>query len=205
MQINKIIKFIQEHYQTNDFIPLHKPTFGEHEKALVGDTIDSTFVSSVGKYVNKFGSPTIALMNYNPAGPYPSCFDNLTKEQKLTESNKILERNINNLVECAKILSPEWVMPFAGEFIICGREDEKNDYTGVMSKKELESKISEHFKVLLLNSGETFNTNDAQLPHYQYTSKKEIKSFIKNNKNFKYSYESDVAIDIDALKIDLVN
>ena len=37
-----------------DFIPLHAPYFGGNEKKYVLDTIESTFVSSVGSYVNKF-------------------------------------------------------------------------------------------------------------------------------------------------------
>jgi perosamine synthetase len=36
------------------YIPLHTPHFGEKEKAYVLDAIDSTFVSSVGPYVQSF-------------------------------------------------------------------------------------------------------------------------------------------------------
>lgn len=36
------------------FIPLHAPVFKGREREYVLDTIDSTFVSSVGEYVNKF-------------------------------------------------------------------------------------------------------------------------------------------------------
>lgn len=50
----KLVKFIQDVYGTKEFIPLHAPTFSGNEKAYVGNTIDSTFVSSVGKYVNDF-------------------------------------------------------------------------------------------------------------------------------------------------------
>jgi aminotransferase in exopolysaccharide biosynthesis len=50
----KLISFVREIYQTNDFIPLHAPTFSGNEKAYVTDTLDSTFVSSVGKYVEDF-------------------------------------------------------------------------------------------------------------------------------------------------------
>jgi aminotransferase in exopolysaccharide biosynthesis len=52
--IQKLIQFVQETYQTQDFIPLHVPTFQGNEKAYVLDTINSTFVSSVGKYVDQF-------------------------------------------------------------------------------------------------------------------------------------------------------
>ena len=47
-------EFIRSLYNTNEFIPLHVPTFGNQEKANVLDTIESTFVSSVGKYVDEF-------------------------------------------------------------------------------------------------------------------------------------------------------
>lgn len=49
-----LIEFVQELYQTNDFIPLHAPSFVGNEKKYICDTIDSTFVSSVGQYVDQF-------------------------------------------------------------------------------------------------------------------------------------------------------
>ena len=50
-----IITFIRSVFQNeNEFIPLHAPHFGGNEKKYLIDTIDSTFVSSVGAYVNKF-------------------------------------------------------------------------------------------------------------------------------------------------------
>ena len=50
-----VISFIRKTYNTpKDFIPLHEPRFTGNEKKYVMDTIDSTFVSSVGKYVDRF-------------------------------------------------------------------------------------------------------------------------------------------------------
>jgi aminotransferase in exopolysaccharide biosynthesis len=49
----ELTKFIQDYYQTNAFIPLHAPHFSGNEKKYLIETIDSTFVSSVGKYVEK--------------------------------------------------------------------------------------------------------------------------------------------------------
>ena len=48
------ILFIQDIYKTLDFIPLHAPTFSGNEKKYLLETIDSTFVSSVGAYVDQF-------------------------------------------------------------------------------------------------------------------------------------------------------
>lgn len=49
-----IVDFIRGLYQTEEFIPLHEPKFIGNEKTYVIDCIDSTFVSSVGKYVDRF-------------------------------------------------------------------------------------------------------------------------------------------------------
>lgn len=52
--LKQFVGFVRHHYQTNDFIPLHEPLFSKREKELVMDCIDSTFVSSVGEYVDQF-------------------------------------------------------------------------------------------------------------------------------------------------------
>ncbi|WP_289663069.1 LegC family aminotransferase [Flavobacterium panacagri] len=52
--INSAISFIKEQYKTESFIPLHVPHFGGNEKKYLIETIDSTFVSSVGAYVDQF-------------------------------------------------------------------------------------------------------------------------------------------------------
>lgn len=50
---SKTVSFIQNQFNSKDFIPLHTPYFGGNEKKYLLDTIDSTFVSSVGSYVNR--------------------------------------------------------------------------------------------------------------------------------------------------------
>lgn len=50
-----IIDFIRQLYnQPEAFIPLHAPVFGGNEKKYLKECIDSTFVSSVGKFVDRF-------------------------------------------------------------------------------------------------------------------------------------------------------
>lgn len=50
-----LIKKIRELFNSpKGFIPLHAPYFGGNEKKYVLDTIETTFVSSVGAYVNRF-------------------------------------------------------------------------------------------------------------------------------------------------------
>lgn len=54
VSVNRLIEFVKGHYGTDEFIPLHAPVFKGKEQAYVADTIASTFVSSVGEYVNRF-------------------------------------------------------------------------------------------------------------------------------------------------------
>jgi perosamine synthetase len=49
-----LCNFVKDLYPGQDFIPLHEPRFIGKEREYVMDAIDSTFVSSVGKYVDRF-------------------------------------------------------------------------------------------------------------------------------------------------------
>jgi perosamine synthetase len=54
MEYAEVIRFIKKQFPGKDFIPLHEPHFSGNERKYVLDAIDSTFVSSVGAYVNRF-------------------------------------------------------------------------------------------------------------------------------------------------------
>ncbi len=51
---SKIIDYIKSVYPGQEFIPLHEPRFIGNDRKYVLDAIDSTYVSSVGKYVDHF-------------------------------------------------------------------------------------------------------------------------------------------------------
>ena len=55
----EIIELIKTKYNSENFISLHEPVFRGNEKKYLSECIDSTYVSSVGPFVNKFES----LMN----------------------------------------------------------------------------------------------------------------------------------------------
>lgn len=52
MSYQETIDFIQNKFKTKDTIPLHAPVFDGNEKNYVLDTLESTYVSSVGGYVD---------------------------------------------------------------------------------------------------------------------------------------------------------
>ena len=53
-QFSSVVNFIREIYNTDSFIPLHEPKFIGNEKKYLNECIDSTYVSSVGKFVDEF-------------------------------------------------------------------------------------------------------------------------------------------------------
>ena len=54
MDYNQIISFIKNTYKTEGFVPLSVPQFIGNEKKYLEECIDTTFVSSVGKFVDRF-------------------------------------------------------------------------------------------------------------------------------------------------------
>lgn len=53
-KLRQLTDIIRQRYGAEGFIPLHVPHFGGNEKAYLTECIDSTFVSSVGPFVNRF-------------------------------------------------------------------------------------------------------------------------------------------------------
>ena len=50
----KTIDFIKSVYGNQEFTPLAVPVFAGNEKKYLNECIDTTFVSSVGKFVDRF-------------------------------------------------------------------------------------------------------------------------------------------------------
>ena len=57
----EIIELIKTKYNSDNYICLHEPVFRGNEKKYLEECIDSTYVSSVGPFVDKFE----ILMNRN--------------------------------------------------------------------------------------------------------------------------------------------
>lgn len=58
MEYKKITDYIHDLYGAQDFVPLAVPVFIGNEKKYLNECIDTTFVSSVGKFVDRFEEDT---------------------------------------------------------------------------------------------------------------------------------------------------
>jgi UDP-MurNAc hydroxylase len=145
------------------------------------------------------------MLNYNAAGPYPSCFDNLTTEEKIKENQRILKRNFDHLCNIIPILQPKSVLPFAGAYIIGGKNYYKNEYLGTTTWDECAEYLNENLKfnskVFCLRENQTYDIkNQKQLEKYEKLDVNEMKKYIQSLKDKKYEYENDQMPDISELK-----
>ncbi|MDC8830473.1 LegC family aminotransferase [Alteromonas gilva] len=65
--MNALVDFVRSIYNRNDFIALHEPRFSSQEHRFLHDVVDSTFVSSVGKYVDQFEDDIMRYTGANGA------------------------------------------------------------------------------------------------------------------------------------------
>jgi UDP-MurNAc hydroxylase len=200
-----------------------------YEENFIGNLIDSALVFESGEFraINfndntptlkfskilkkKFSKIDLAMLNYNAAGPYPSCFDNLTIEQKKSKSKKILNRNFNHLVKIINILRPKTVLPFAGSYILGGKEGIKNSYLGTTTIEKCYDYLKNKYKNQLKINIICLNENNS----YDIKNKKILKKYIpidylhkKKYENkilkIKYPYELDKQPNLINLKKDLL-
>ena len=161
-------------------------------------------VDTAHKLVKRYGYPTVAQLNYNAAGPYPSCFLNMNTLERKDESKRLLDRNLAHLVTVSKILKSDYIMPFAGDFVIGGKEHYKNDFAGTASINSAGNYIKKAgLNPLLLNTGQTFNLKNNKIINGSYHPVSEVlkKKYIHEVlSNIQYEYEKRQPSELDHLK-----
>jgi len=199
------------------FAPFVKNIFFE-DSSKVGNLIDSAIVfqsdnqsifnandNSPGNEACKelksiFGNFDLAMINYNNAGPYPSCFNNLNDEEKYIEHKSNLLRNIDFLYSNLKILTPKFFLPFAGAYVLGGKNHYKNKYLGtttwdrcieILKNKE----TINNTQYIALREKDVFDLNTGKSNQtYIPIDEKETDDYIKNTlSKIKYPYENDAA------------
>jgi len=119
------------------------------DESVLGNFIDSAIVLEFGgkAYLNaNDNTPTvetakrlkekhdpfeIAQLKYALAGPYPSCFLNLTDEEKLCEKERLLARQKTSMDAVVDALGAKSVMSFAGSYCLAGSLTFKNKFLAV--------------------------------------------------------------------------
>ncbi len=201
-----------EEFKITLYAPFTKHNFHD---AQIGNLIDSAMVvqndditainfndntptvDSCRKLREKFKKVDLAMINYNAAGPYPSCFDNLTEAEKIGENNSILLRNYDYMVSLVNELQPLYVLPFAGAYILGGKLFYKNKYLGTATwdacKEYISDKIDKSTKVICLRERDVFDLTTGQSNNeYVPIDVNHMNNYIENEiSQLLYPYEED--------------
>lgn len=103
----------------------------EDDKKLILNANDNTPTEEAAEMlVKNHGVFDQAQLKYSCAGPYPSCFLNLSHDEKLAEKRRLLTRQRVSMNRVAEILGARAV-PFAGDYILAGSLAHKNQYLAI--------------------------------------------------------------------------
>ena len=186
----------------------------QYEESILGDLIDSALVLNDNNITainfndnvpdvkactflrEKFKQIDLVMVNYNSAGPYPSCFDNLNVKEKKKEHNRISMRNLEYLCNIMPALKPKSILTSMGSYILGGKQSYKNEYLGTTTGDECAVYLKENLKIdaniFCLRDNQTFDLSaQKQLDKYEKIDLDEMKNYIRSIKEFKYDYETD--------------
>lgn len=206
------------------FAPFAKHNFHEAE---LGNLIDSALLFECGgvralnandntptpesaeEILNTFGPIDLAMLNYNAAGPYPSCFSNLSESEKVHESERVLVRNFSYVRDIILSLKPRFVLPFAGAYVLGGKLHYKNRYLGTATWDRcadwlIENGIPKQIIVLMQELTKLNIKDGSTEPSYRRIQETDTKVYIESNlSKMKYPNESDESPDSLKLMRDL--
>ncbi len=126
-----------------------------HE-AEVGNLIDSAIVIEWDGYVllncndnypdlesaralrKRFPTIDVAFIPHSASGPYPSCFFNLTEQQKIEAVDRLRRQYLDHFLQVADILGAKVSIPCAAEYVIAGKQHAKTRTLGTVPAHEAE-------------------------------------------------------------------
>lgn len=219
IDINSYIDF--KEFKIYGFGPFSSSIY--HDSSF-GNVIDSAIVLESNGYIcfnandnnpteewaglisQRFPKIDFALLPYGSAGPYPSCFDNLSPEEKCRERERIISRNLEHVVSICNVLRPRCVIPFAGSYTLAGDLKYRNKFLASPSLREATDFLSQalsDIKVIEMKSGDIFEASDFSLsrPHFPEISKTD--EFIKSSNKYLYPYQYDNFPENESLLRDL--
>ncbi|MBN2777449.1 MAG: LegC family aminotransferase [Bacteroidales bacterium] len=151
MDYKLIINKIRDLYNSSSdyFIPLHAPVFCGNEKKYLNDCIDSTFVSSVGKYVDRFEE---MIAEYTGSQKAVACV-NGTNALHLALLLSGVERNDEVITQSLTFIATANAISYTGAIPVFLDVDKE---TMGLSPKATESWLSKNAEI---KKGSCFNIN----------------------------------------------
>lgn len=169
----------------------------EADGCVVYNSNDCIPYSEAFKFLNEnYKKIDLALIPYATGSSYPSCFDNLSHEEKMKEKERLFHVGIKKFREAARELSiASVVMPFADQYIIAGKKSFLNKYMPHPSSpgilRDYYQSTNEQ-KLLLLNSLQSYDLKkQLKIPDETYVdfSEDHKDNYAKDLAHVLYDYE----------------
>ena len=145
------------------------------------------------------------LVGYSGASPFPFAFDSFSNKEMEEAIYSTKTKMLNYALDFIKDINPKYYMPFAGTYILGGKNWSKNKFSPIPQLDEakfyldnnlIDSKIKS--KCILLNSGETFDIKESsQTKEYLPIDKNELRHYIEDilsKKKYDFEFESEKKI-----------
>lgn len=169
-------------------------------KVILNANDNTPDVLSAYSLYEKHGPFTLVQLKDSLAGAYPSCFLNLTAEEKLQEANRLIKRQLAEMCDVAKELKTEWFQPFAGDYQLGGKLVHKNKYLGVAGKKFSAEFISSRgIKPLVLNEQGSIDFINGELKAAFRLYMEPYQQWLERVSQIKFDYENDPEVTYEEL------
>lgn len=150
----------------------------------------------------KHGPFTLTQLKDSLAGPYPSCFPQLSAYEKQTECLRLVNRQMGHALKIAQMLDAKYFQPFASSYRLQGRLSKKNAYLGIADPFQLKVKMENefgHIRPVILGEKDSFDLTSGEII---YGEKNQMDFLIWEQlyATKKYAYELDPLPDIKILR-----
>ena len=108
-----------------------------------------------------YGRIDYALLPYAGGSGYPSCYVNLSEEEKKAEQQRVMLGRFAAFVKTVRELDPRYVTPFADQFVVAGSRSHLNKYIshpaspGIVKGALAEAGLAD--RLIMLNSGQAYD------------------------------------------------
>jgi len=108
---------------------------------------DALAVTTVERLWPMIGNVDLLLGHYGGAGPFPQSFVNLTPPDKREKAARTADAFVQRLIRSAELVSANYVMPYAGQYLLGGSLTDLNDFRSVLPLSKVLNVVKEKSKV----------------------------------------------------------
>ena len=180
----------------------------DNKKQVIVNTNDCPFEiaeKTAKKIADQYKNIDLLLVGYSGASAYPQCFNFSEKVTKI-EAEKKRQKRLGNALDFIQIFNPNYFMPFAGKYMLTGKNYVLNKMRGEPYLDDAVEYLNKNIdqdknKCVVLNSKESFNLDTHTLSkNYEKSDPKERERYTKQVlSKIKYDFEYQDEPNIDEL------